>query len=284
VDDTLIPFECFPVSTFILEEIEARGYTIRDECLQSFCDELGWSREAFDRVLKTEDRLSFGQAIDLARVFGIPAETWINLQKGYDRCREAKDGPTFVMDFPVVVPSSLGTLWDPVLGWFPEHPSMRVPLSKTFVAKWGSQAYIRTFDPIDFLISECSKRPIGRRSYTRSWQRVMYQNLPDQSDIVAYWREMKRRFRENARWVRDRRQAHEETPKTDLFSWVRRYQYLYCQFDQRINLIRLKQARIALKRWLQVHEDSVSRRQPVVLETSKDLSKQSINRNTSSFL
>lgn len=87
------PAECFPVSEYLRDELEARGWSVRDAAarmngdaaqnelwLEIVCCGATWERG--DVKFTTRD------AIALEALTGIAAETWANLHNAYVRWRK----------------------------------------------------------------------------------------------------------------------------------------------------------------------------------------------------
>ena len=69
----------FHPGEYIQEEIDERGMSQRELARQ-----LGRPYQSVNQVLKGKKAVTADTAIDLERVFGGNAETWLNLQLAYD--------------------------------------------------------------------------------------------------------------------------------------------------------------------------------------------------------
>ena len=69
----------FHPGEYIQEEIDERGMSQRELARQ-----LGRPYQSVNQILKGKKAVTADTAIDLERVFGGNAETWLNLQLAYD--------------------------------------------------------------------------------------------------------------------------------------------------------------------------------------------------------
>src|SRR5512137_1421295 len=76
--ETRLPAEVFPPGDFLLEELEARGWSQAD-----LAGILGRSRAAVNEIVTGRRRISPDTAKGLAEAFGTSAELWLNLETTY---------------------------------------------------------------------------------------------------------------------------------------------------------------------------------------------------------
>ncbi|MDP2337860.1 MAG: addiction module antidote protein, HigA family [Bacteroidota bacterium] len=79
----LIPGDVFHPSEIIKDEMEARGMRQVDLINQS-----GYNKGFISLLLKGERNITTAVALVLEKVFDIPAEFWIRLQKNYELNKE----------------------------------------------------------------------------------------------------------------------------------------------------------------------------------------------------
>ncbi len=78
--DARFPAEAFPVGTFIREELDARGWTVRD-----LAREMGWPRPRVAEVISGSMPVQWRIATDLGTAFGTSMSFWLNTEATY-RC------------------------------------------------------------------------------------------------------------------------------------------------------------------------------------------------------
>ena len=74
------PAEVFPPHQFIQEEMEERGWTMKD-----FAHALRWSEEEAEKLASGEIPVLGREAEALAHAFGSSAVLWANLQMAYSK-------------------------------------------------------------------------------------------------------------------------------------------------------------------------------------------------------
>ncbi|MDP3641998.1 MAG: addiction module antidote protein, HigA family [Bacteroidota bacterium] len=79
----LVPGDVFHPSEIIKDEMEARGMRQVDLISQS-----GYNKGFISLLLKGERNITSSVALVLEKVFAIPAEFWIRLQKNYELNKE----------------------------------------------------------------------------------------------------------------------------------------------------------------------------------------------------
>jgi HTH-type transcriptional regulator/antitoxin HigA len=79
------PALCFPVSEYIHDEMEARGWTA-----DQLADAARLSRTALTALLEQDAPLTDEQAVDLERAFGVSSQFWMNLEIAYRRWKNAR--------------------------------------------------------------------------------------------------------------------------------------------------------------------------------------------------
>ena len=79
----MIPGDIFHPSEIIKDELEARGMRQVDLIRQS-----GYHKGFISLLLKGERNITSSVALALEKVFDIPAEFWIRLQKNYELNKE----------------------------------------------------------------------------------------------------------------------------------------------------------------------------------------------------
>jgi HTH-type transcriptional regulator/antitoxin HigA len=79
----LVPGDVFHPSEIIKDEMEARGMRQVDLINQS-----GYNKGFISLLLKGERNITSSVALALEKVFEIPAEFWIRLQKNYELNKE----------------------------------------------------------------------------------------------------------------------------------------------------------------------------------------------------
>ena len=72
------PAQAFPVGEHLLEEIEARGWTLRETAAK-----LDWSLNPLRLVLFERQPLLIPMAYDLMQVFDVSEDFWLNLDRQY---------------------------------------------------------------------------------------------------------------------------------------------------------------------------------------------------------
>lgn len=82
----MIPGDIFHPSEIIKDELEARGMRQVDLIKQS-----GYNKGFISLLLKGERNITSSVALALEKVFDIPAEFWIRLQKNYELNKELID-------------------------------------------------------------------------------------------------------------------------------------------------------------------------------------------------
>lgn len=82
----MIPGDIFHPSEIIKDELEARGMRQVDLINQS-----GYHKGFISLLLKGERNITSSVALSLEKVFDIPAEFWIRLQKNYELNKELID-------------------------------------------------------------------------------------------------------------------------------------------------------------------------------------------------
>lgn len=89
------PAECFPVGDYLLEEMQARGWSSADLAARMGKDEKERSIYEIEIdvivYLSHRDDLAFGPetARALGEAFDVSPEYWLNLQSAYKACRAA---------------------------------------------------------------------------------------------------------------------------------------------------------------------------------------------------
>ena len=78
--------ELFHPGEYIREELDARGWTIDDLVSAS-----SFSRLLLEQLIDGRGSITPRVAADIARAFGQSPETWLNLQKAYDRAKGESD-------------------------------------------------------------------------------------------------------------------------------------------------------------------------------------------------
>jgi addiction module HigA family antidote len=79
----LVPGDVYHPSEIIKDEMEARGMRQVDLSIQS-----GYNKGFISLLLKGERNITSSVALVLEKVFEIPAEFWIRLQKSYELNKE----------------------------------------------------------------------------------------------------------------------------------------------------------------------------------------------------
>lgn len=69
---------CHP-GEYLLEELDAREMTVSE-----LADVLGRSKQSLRGLLAGKSSISVATALSLEALWGISAETWLNLQQSYD--------------------------------------------------------------------------------------------------------------------------------------------------------------------------------------------------------
>ena len=77
--ETRHPARVYPVGDYILEECEARMWSI-----SYLAEILDWSEKRMVRVLSGAESLTGDLAEDLAAAFGTSADFWLHLHRAYD--------------------------------------------------------------------------------------------------------------------------------------------------------------------------------------------------------
>lgn len=83
IANELVPGDLFHPSEIIKDEMEARGMRQVDLIHQS-----GYNKGFISLLLKGERNITSSVALILEKVFTIPAEFWIRLQKNYELNKE----------------------------------------------------------------------------------------------------------------------------------------------------------------------------------------------------
>ncbi len=83
-----IPAQTFPVGCYILEELAARGGTMR-----TLCDIAGYSIPDADAIIDGRQTITPEIALTLALTFGISGEVWLNLQESHAAWLQARRQP-----------------------------------------------------------------------------------------------------------------------------------------------------------------------------------------------
>jgi HTH-type transcriptional regulator/antitoxin HigA len=83
IANELVPGDLFHPSEIIKDEMEARGMRQVDLINQS-----GYNKGFISLLLKGERNITSSVALILEKVFTIPAEFWIRLQKNYELNKE----------------------------------------------------------------------------------------------------------------------------------------------------------------------------------------------------
>lgn len=78
--------EAFHVGEYLQDELDARGWTTRD-CAERMGGDVNHDTLALDFLLLKDPAITIdsGTAEGLSRAFGSSAETWMNLQRSFDR-------------------------------------------------------------------------------------------------------------------------------------------------------------------------------------------------------
>jgi HTH-type transcriptional regulator/antitoxin HigA len=71
--------EAFPPSEFILEEMEARGWS-----KETLAEKMMFTTPYVEQILANKIRLTKGACLMLGQAFDIRPEVWANLQKAWD--------------------------------------------------------------------------------------------------------------------------------------------------------------------------------------------------------
>ena len=88
-----IPAEAFHPSEYILDEIEARGWT-KDELISRLEKERGFKSAVFDLYLGGSPGIEIGAdgSARLGRVFGVHPDFFLNLERAWLKWKAAQSG------------------------------------------------------------------------------------------------------------------------------------------------------------------------------------------------
>jgi addiction module HigA family antidote len=79
IANDLIPADIFHPGDIIYEEMKYRGMSQKD-----LAEALGLSKSEMSLIINGKRNVTVALAVKLEKVFGVKAETWMNLQMGYE--------------------------------------------------------------------------------------------------------------------------------------------------------------------------------------------------------
>lgn len=90
----MTPAECFPVGSYLQEELAERGWTTRD-CSERMGGNVDIDTLALDFLIDAQDDprilLDDRTAAGIARATGTNAETWLNLDRAYHQWQKERE-------------------------------------------------------------------------------------------------------------------------------------------------------------------------------------------------